>query len=163
MPVIHVRPAVPADAPAILAMVRELAVFEREPLSSVEATEADILRDCFGARPCCEVLIGEVDDLPQGFALFLPNYSTWLGRSGMHLEDLYVREAVRGTGLGRRLIAHVARVARSRGCRRLDLSALEWNPARRFYERIGFTELADWRPYRLAGEALDRMAAEAET
>ena len=158
---VRIRPAVPADARAILAMVRELATFEREPLSSVEASEADFRRDCFGTHPRCEVLIGEVDGTPEGFILFLHNYSTWLGRAGMHVEDLYVRDAARGLGLGRRLLADVARIARERACKRLDLAVLHWNPARQFYEQSGFTELSQWRPYRLAGEGLARLAAEA--
>jgi len=162
VPEIRIRPAVPADAASVVAMVRELAEFEREPLASVEAGAADFERDCFGAHPRCEILIAEVDGEAQGFALFLHNYSTWLGRAGLHVEDLYVREAARGLGLGRRLLARIARIARERGCRRLDLSVLHWNPAREFYERLGFVELADWRPYRLRDESLARLAAEAD-
>jgi GNAT superfamily N-acetyltransferase len=162
MPELRVRPAKPGDAGAILAMIGELALFEREPLSSVEAREEDLLRDCFGPRPCCEVLIGEVEGAVQGFVLFLHNYSTWLGRAGMHVEDLYVRESARRTGLGRKLLAHVARIARERRCKRLDLWVLHWNPARKFYEQLGFAELADWRPYRLTGESFARLAAEAD-
>ena len=142
-------------------MVRELAEFEREPPANVEATAADFLRDCFEDKPRCEVLIGEVDGAVGGFALFFHNYSTWLGRAGLYIEDLYVREAARGAGLGRLLLAAVARLAVERGCRRLDLSVLHWNPARQFYERLGFRELSDWRPYRLSGEALIRLAREA--
>ena len=93
MPALSIRPAVPADIPLILGMVRELALYENEPLSTVEATEADLMRDCFGERAHCEVLIGEVDGKPEGFTLFLHNYSTWLGRAGMHVEDLYVSAA----------------------------------------------------------------------
>jgi GNAT superfamily N-acetyltransferase len=159
---IRIRPALPTDAAIIVAMVRELAVFEREPLASVEASEADVLRDCFAPSPRCEVLIGEVDGAPQGFLLFFHNYSTWLGRAGLYVEDLYVRDAARGLGLGRRLMAAVARVAVERRCRRLDLSVLHWNPARRFYEQLGFVEQADWRGYRLAGEALARLAESAD-
>ena len=150
MPQLRIRPAVPADIPTILDMVRELAVYENEPVSTVEASEADLMRDCFGERANCEVLIGEVDGAIQGFTLFLHNYSTWLGRAGMHVEDLYVREAARGTGLGRKLLAHVARIARQRNCKRLELSVLHWNPARSFYEKLGFRELEEWRPYRLS-------------
>ena len=163
MPALSIRPAVPADIPLILAMVRELALYENEPLSTVEATEADLMRDCFGERAHCEVLIGEVDGKPEGFTLFLHNYSTWLGRAGMHVEDLYVSAAARGTGLGRKLLAHVARIARARNCKRLDLSVLHWNPARGFYEKLGFRELDEWRPYRLAGEGFTRLADEADS
>ena len=163
MPAPRVRPAKPGDVAAILAMIGELAHFEREPPASVEAREEDLLRDCFGAHPRCEVLIGELEGSVQGFVLFLHNYSTWLGRAGMHVEDLYVREAARGSGLGRKLLAQVARIARERRCKRLDLSVLHWNPARKFYEQLGFVELSEWRPYRLTGESFARLAAEADS
>jgi GNAT superfamily N-acetyltransferase len=161
MPKVQIRPAVPADAAMVVAMVQELAVFEREALTIVEASAADFQRDCFGPNPRCEVLIGDIDGATQGFVLFFHNYSTWLGRAGIHVEDLYVRDAARGLGLGRRLLAAVARIALARSCRRLDLSVLHWNPARRFYEQLGFVERADWRPYRLSGESLARLADEA--
>ena len=161
MAAVGVRPAVPADADEIVAMVRELAEFEREPLANVEARPADILRDCFGDNPRAEVLIGEIDGQVAGFVLFIRNYSTWLARAGLYVEDLYVRETARGTGLGKNLLAAVARLAIARGCRRLDLAVLDWNPARGFYERLGFQEKADWRPYRLEGEALARLARNA--
>lgn len=158
---IRIRPAEPADASVILAMVRELAIYEREPVASVEAREEDFLRDCFGAARRCEVLIGEVDAKVQGFALFFHNYSTWVGRAGIHVEDLFVREGARGLGLGRRLLAEVARVAIGRGCQRLDLAVLDWNPARKLYEHLGFTRQSQWLPFRLAAEGLARLAAEA--
>jgi GNAT superfamily N-acetyltransferase len=155
---LRVRPALPADAEEIVAMVRELAEFEREPPATVEANAADILRDCFADNPRAEVLIGELDGRIAGFVLFFHNYSTWLARAGLYVEDLYVRETARGTGLGRALMAALARLALARGCRRVDLSVLHWNPARNFYERLGFREMTDWRPYRLAGDALARLA-----
>ena len=158
---LSIRPAAPADAHEIALMVRELAEFEREPAASVEGTAADFLRDCFGDRPRCEVLIGEMDGRTAGFVLFFHNYSTWLGRAGLFIEDLYVRESARGTGLGRRLVAAVAALAVARGCQRLELSVLHWNPARGFYDKIGFQEMSEWRPYRLAGEALVKLAGEA--
>ena len=158
---IRVRPAEPADASVILAMVRELTVFEREPLTSVEAREEDFLRDCFGPARRCEVLIGEVDERVQGYALFFHNYSTWVGRAGIHVEDLFVRDGARGLGLGRRLLAAVAQIAVERGCRRLDLAALNWNPARELYEHLGFTPQSQWVPYRLAAKDIAKLAAEA--
>jgi ribosomal protein S18 acetylase RimI-like enzyme len=158
---LSVRPAARADAPEIALMVRELAEFEREPAAGVQATAADFLRDCFGDRPRCEVLIGETDGQTAGFVLFFHNYSTWLGRAGLYIEDLYVRERGRGSGLGRRLVAAVAALGVKRGCQRLELSVLHWNPARGFYERLGFEEMKEWRPYRLAGEALVKLAGEA--
>ena len=141
-------------------MVCELAIYEREPLISVEAREEDYLRDCFGPTRRCEVLIGEVDAHVQGFVMFFHNYSTWVGRAGIHVEDLFVREAARGLGLGRRLLAAVARIAVERDCRRLDLAVLDWNPARKLYEHLGFTPQSQWLPYRLAGEDIARLAAE---
>ncbi len=158
---IRVRPAEPADASVILAMVRELTVFEREPLTSVEAREEDFLRDCFGPARRCEVLIGEVDERVQGYALFFHNYSTWVGRAGIHVEDLFVRDGARGLGLGRRLLAAVAQIAVERGCRRLDLAVLDWNPARELYEHLGFTPQSQWVPYRLAAKDIAKLAAEA--
>jgi GNAT superfamily N-acetyltransferase len=162
LPAIRIRPAEPADGAVILALVRELAVYEREPLTSVEAREEDFRRDCFGPARRCEVLIGEVDGRVQGFVMFFHNYSTWVGRAGVHVEDLFVRETARGLGLGRRLLASVAAIALARGCRRLDLAVLDWNPARKLYERLGFTPLLQWVPYRLAGEDIARLAAEAD-
>jgi GNAT superfamily N-acetyltransferase len=158
---IRIRPAEPADASVILAMVRELAVYEREPLTSVEAREEDFLRDCFGPARRCAVLIGEVGARVQGFALFFHNYSTWVGRAGIHVEDLFVRDGARGLGLGRRLLAAVAQIAVERGCRRLDLAVLDWNPARKLYEQLGFTPQSQWVPYRLAAKDIAKLAAEA--
>ena len=158
---IRIRPAEPADAPLILALVRELAIYEREPLISVEAREEDFRRDCFGPSRHCEVLIGEVDGRAQGFVMFFHNYSTWVGRTGIHVEDLFVREGARGLGLGRRLLAAVAAIALQRGCRRLDLAVLDWNPARKLYEHLGFTQQSQWVPYRLSDDDIARLAAEA--
>jgi len=162
LPAIRIRPAQPADAGEILAMVCELALFEREPLTSVEASEEDFRRDCFGPNRRCEVLMGEVDGRVQGFIMFYYNYSTWVGRAGLHVEDFFVRESARGIGLGRRLLVAVARVAVERGCQRLDLAVLEWNPARKLYEHLGFTDQSHWVPYRLAGDAIARLAAESD-
>ena len=159
MPEIAVRPARPEDAATIVALVRELAVYEREPLSSVKLTEADILRDGFGVAPCFELLVATLDGPVAGFALFFPNYSTWEGRAGLHVEDLFVREVARGHGLGRRLMAEIARLAVTRGYQRIDLSVLEWNPARRFYERLAMDELATWRLYRMNAPEIARLAA----
>lgn len=154
-----IRPARPDDAATILRFVHELAAFERAP-DAVKATEADLLRDGWGPAPKFEALIAEQDGAPVGFALFFHNYSTWEGRAGIYLEDFYVTPAARGGGIGRRLLASLASLAVSRGCPRLDLSVLDWNPARRFYERIGLAEMEEWRPYRLTGPALARLARE---
>ena len=163
MPEIAIRPARPDDAATIVALVRELAVYEREPLSSVKLGEADILRDGFGPTPRFELLVATLDGAVEGFALFFPNYSTWEGRAGLYVEDLYVREAARGHGLGRRLMAAIARLAVERGFRRVDLSVLEWNPARRFYDRLAMRELTEWRLYRMDTATMARLAADEGT
>lgn len=155
-----IRPAVPADAPIIVGLIRELAAYEKEPLERVKVDEADILRDGFGPRPRFECLLAELGGRPGAFALFFYNYSTWEGRAGIYVEDMYVSEWARGRGIGRRLLAAIAALAEVRGCPRIDLSALQWNPARAFFERAGLIELAEWRPYRLSGSALAALAAE---
>jgi len=158
---IIVRPATPADAPVIVQLIRELAAYEREPLTSVKVTESDILRDGFGPQQRFESLLVDVGGRPAGFALFFHNYSTWEGRAGIYVEDIFVSEWARGRNVGRRLLAEIAAIAETRGFLRVDLSVLHWNPARAFYERIGLVEMSDWRPYRLKDEALASLAAEA--
>jgi GNAT superfamily N-acetyltransferase len=158
---VAIRPATAADARIIVDLIRELAIYEKEPLTSVKVTEADILRDGFGPTPRFECLLVEVADRPAGFALFFHNYSTWEGRAGIYVEDVFVSEWARGRNIGRRLLAAIAALAEARGCTRVDLSVLHWNPARAFYERLDFVEMDEWRRYRLHGEALRRLAAEA--
>jgi len=155
-----VRPATPADVETILGFIKGLAAFEREP-DAVKATLDDLLRDGFGEQPKFEVLIAELDGEPVGFALFFPTYSTWEGRPGIYLEDLFVAEHARGQGLGRKLMAALAAITVARGCRRLELSVLHWNPTREFYHHLGMGHMQEWLPYRLAGEALQALAAEA--
>lgn len=157
---IVVRSATSADVPIILTFIKGLAAFEKEP-GAVKTTAADLLRDGFGADPKFEVLIAEQDGQPVGFALFFPTYSTWEGRAGIHLEDLFVVEEARGCGVGRKLMSALAALAVARGCARLELSVLHWNPAREFYHRLGMGHLEEWLPYRLSGEALRALAAEA--
>jgi GNAT superfamily N-acetyltransferase len=153
-----VRTAGPEDAGLILELVRELAVFERAP-ASVAATAEDYRRELASKHPSFGCLIAELDGRPAGFALFFHNYSTWTGRRGIYLEDLFVRDRARGRGVGRRLLVELARVAVARGCPRLELSVLDWNPARRFYEGLGFRWKHDWLGYRLDGERLAALAA----
>ncbi len=153
-----------ADAPAIHALIVELAVYEREP-DAVAITEADLRRDGWGAAPQFECLVAEdpseKDGGICGFALFHPTYSTWTGRS-LYLEDLYVQPAHRGRGLGRSLLARVAAEAERLGCARMDWSVLLWNePAIRVYERIGAVRMEEWRRMRLTGAALRELAAQA--
>ena len=155
-----IRPATPADVETILGFIKGLAAFEKEP-DAVKATLDDLRRDGFGKQPKFEVLIAELDGEPVGFALFFPTYSTWEGRPGIYLEDLFVTEHARGQGLGRKLMAALAALAVARGCRRLELSVLHWNPTREFYHHLGMAHMQEWLPYRLAGEALQSLAAEA--
>lgn len=152
------RPATPDDAALVLALVRELATFERAP-DAVKATEVDLRRGLAGPHPAFECLIAETDGGPVGMAVFFPTFSTWEGRPGLKLHDLYVREAARGSGAGRALLAALARTALERGCTRLDLDVLDWNPARRFYERAGLRSQRGWLAYRADAEALARLAA----
>ncbi len=156
---IAVRPATVSDAAEICRMVIELAVYEREPPERVLLTEAGLVKDAFGPHPGCEILIAERHDgRVLGFTLFHHNYSTWEGRRGIHIEELYVREEARGAGLGRRLLASVAAIAAARGCPRVDLDVLHWNPARRFYEHAGLCHMDQWVHYRLEGDALAALA-----
>ncbi len=154
-----IRMAGREDATTILRLIRELAAYE-DLLDQVRASEADILRDGFGDRPRFECLLAEQGGEAVGFALFFHSYSTFEGRSCLYLEDLYVGERVRSLGLGRALMARLARLAVARGCARLELAVLDWNPARAFYRRLGFDHNTDWLPYRLGGARLEALAAE---
>lgn len=157
----RIRWATENDAALIVHFIRELAIYEKEPLMSVKVTEDAIRRDAFGANPRVEALIAEIDREPVGFTLFFPNYSTWEGKPGLYIEDIFVEESARGTGIGRKLIAAVAKIAHSRGCARIDLAVLDWNPARGFYNRIGFHHAEPWHIFRLAAVGLGALSAEA--
>ncbi len=157
MPQILIRDAVPDDVPVILTLIRELAEFEHEP-DAVVATEADLLRDGWGAEKRFSCRIVERDGKVCGFALWFFNYSTWRGRAGLYVEDLYVSPWARSGGIGARLIRDMATIAVSHGCPRMDLNVLHWNPARQFYERLGIRHLEEWLPYRIAGEDLAKLA-----
>ena len=154
-----IRMAQPEDAGTILRLIRALADFENL-LDEVRATEADIRRDGFGPDRKFECLLAEIDGEAVGFALFFVSYSTFEGRAGLYLEDLFVAESGRGLGIGRAIMARLARLANERGYARLDLSVLHWNPARAFYERLEFLQSTDWLPYRLSGDALRALAQE---
>lgn len=158
-PAVTVRPAVEQDAEVILGFVRDLAEFEKE-LHSVKATAEDFRRDGWGPDPVFQALIAEIDGKPVGFALTFRNYSTWEGRHGIFVEDLYVTPEARRYGVGRALLTDIARRAVAAGCRRVDLNVLNWNPARDFYSRIGLTHMEEWLPYRLTGAALTELAAQ---
>ena len=146
------------DAGEIVRLVRALAEYENEPPSIVRMTEADVLRDGFGEPRRFEALIAAANGESVGFALFFHNYSTWEGRAGIYVEDLFVEPRARGRGLGRMLMAALARIAHERGCRRLDLNVLTWNPTREFYHRIGLSHLDEWLPYRMRPDAIAAMA-----
>ena len=155
---ITLRPAEPADAATILGFVRELAAFEREP-DAVVATEPMLAAALFGERPAAEAVIAERDGEPVGFALFFANFSTWTGRQGLYLEDLYVTPAARGAGVGKALLVHLAGIARDRGWARFEWSVLDWNtPAVEFYRAMGAQPMDEWTVQRVSGEALERLA-----
>jgi GNAT superfamily N-acetyltransferase len=154
-----IRQAVPADVPLILEFIRALALFEREP-DAVTATEADLLRDGFGPEPYYHCLIAEQDGKPAAFAFYFFNYSTWTGRPGLYLEDLYVHTEFRGLGIGKALLARVAAIAVEKNCPRLQWEVLDWNtPAVEFYKSLGASFLDEWRNVRMIGEALAKLAA----
>ena len=162
-PPIHSRcaivPAQRAHVAAIHAMVRELAEYEK--LTHLVSGSADDLQaELFGKQPTIEAIVALADALPVGFALFFHNYSTFLARKGLYLEDIYVQPAYRRRGIGHAMLVHLARVAVERGCGRFEWSVLNWNePAIRFYEGLGATVMPDWRIVRVTGDGLHALAA----
>ena len=156
-----IRPAAIKDVPTILGFIRELAAYEK--LShEVVATEDLLRRHLFGARPAAEVRIASLAAQDVGFALFFTNFSTFVGRPGIYLEDIYVRPHARGRGVGKALLRDVARLAVQRDCGRLEWSVLNWNePAIRFYESMGAVPMSDWKVYRVTGPALAEIASHA--
>lgn len=154
MPAIAIRAATADDAALILRFIRELAVYERAE-QEVVATEADIRASLFGGKGPARALICSVDGVDAGFAVYFFNYSTWQGRKGLYLEDLYLTPAHRNVGAGLALLRHLARIAVAEGCGRFEWSVLDWNdPALRFYRSIGAWPMDEWVRYRLAGPAL---------
>jgi GNAT superfamily N-acetyltransferase len=158
MSTITLRFATAEDVGLLLQLIRELAAYEKAP-GAVVATEEDLRRHGFGPEPRFEALLALVDGEPAWFALFYPDFSTWRGRSGIFLEDLYVREWARGLGVGRRLMARLAAIALERDWRALHFNVLDWNPARGFYQRLGITTRSEWLPHRATDETLRRLAA----
>ena len=156
---IRVRFATAEDCGLLLRLIRELAVYERAP-DAVVASEADLRRHGFGPDPQFEAILAFLDGEPAGVALFHSRFSTWLGRPGLYLEDLYVTETARGQGVGRRLMTRLAAIAVERGWGRIDFHVLDWNPARRFYHRLGMEHLGEWLRYGGDEAALRRLAAE---
>lgn len=158
MSTVSIRPAVESDIPLIYTLIRELAEFERL-LDEMTATEEKLRQTLFGPRPAAEVLIASVDGATAGYALFFHNYSTFHARPGLYLEDLFVRPAFRGHGIGRALLARLAAVALERNCAHVDWIVLDWNEsAIRFYQSLGARPATDWRVFRLAGEPLRKLA-----
>ncbi len=155
---ISIRPATPADVPLILTFIRELATYEK--LSHlVVATEQDFHGALFGAKPVIEAVMASLDGEPVGYALFFPNFSTFLGKPGLYLEDLYVRPEARGFGAGRALLEHLAQIAVERGWGRFEWSVLDWNePSILFYKKMGATAMDEWTIFRMTGEALKKLA-----
>ena len=153
-----IRPATPADVATILGFVRDLAAFEREP-DAVDATEPMLAAALFGDAPAAEAVIAEAAGEAVGFALFFHNFSTWTGRRGLYLEDLYVTPAARGQGVGKALLRHLAALAVARDCARFEWSVLDWNAAAiAFYRSVGAVGMDGWTVQRLSGDALARLA-----
>ena len=155
----RIRKATAGDTALILSFIQALAEFERAP-NEVKATEADLLRDGFGPNPFYFCLIAEHDGRPAGFAFYFFNYSTWVGRPGIYVEDLFVLPEFRGRGIGKAMLQQVAAIAVEAGCQRLQLQVLDWNtPAIEFYRAVGGEFMDEWRTVRVNGEALGRGAS----
>jgi GNAT superfamily N-acetyltransferase len=155
---ITIAPATPDDLPTILSLIRELAEYEKL-LDRVTATEGLLRQTLFGPRPYAEVLIARVERRAVGYALFFHTCSTFLARPGMYLEDVYVQPAFRGRGVGKALLAEVARVSRDRGCGRLEWAVLNWNtPAIEFYQSLGAQPMEGWTTYRMDERAIAKLA-----
>lgn len=158
---LRIRTAEPSDVRLLLDLVRELAEYERMA-HEVVATEDLFASALFGPHRPVEAIIAELDGTPVGFAIYFHNFSTFVGRRGLYLEDLFVRPMYRGRGYGEALLAHLARLAVERGCGRFEWSVLDWNePAIGFYRKLGAVPMHDWTVFRLTGDALDRLAAHA--
>jgi GNAT superfamily N-acetyltransferase len=156
----EIRPARVEDVPIILQLIRDLATYERAP-NDVTATEEQLAEVLFGARPSAEVLLAFEQDTAVGFAVFFHNFSTWLGRPGLYLEDLFVKPEMRGKGYGRALLVHLATIARERGCGRMEWAVLDWNdPAIQFYRKLGAKPMNEWTVFRLTSDGIAQLAEE---
>lgn len=154
----RIRPATPADIPTIRALIVALAVYEREP-DAVKASEADLHAALFGERPLAEAVLAESDGVAVGLALYFTNFSTWAGRGGLYLEDLFVLPEARGQGVGKALLVHLAQIAVARGYARFEWSVLDWNtPAIGFYTALGAKPQDEWTVMRVEGAALAALA-----
>jgi GNAT superfamily N-acetyltransferase len=154
----EIRPAQVEDVPTILDLIRDLAAYERAP-NEVTATEEQLVDVLFGKKPSAEVLLAFEDKAPVGFAVFFHNFSTWLGRPGLYLEDLFVKPEARGKGYGRALLVDLAKIARDRGCGRMEWAVLDWNdPAIQFYRKLGAKAMDEWTVFRLARDGIAKLA-----
>ena len=154
----EIRTARVEDVPIILQLIRDLATYERAP-NDVTATEEQLVEVLFGPRPSAEVMLAFEEDTAVGFAVFFHNFSTWLGRPGLYLEDLFVKPEVRGKGYGRALLVHLAKIARERGCGRMEWAVLDWNdPAIQFYHKLGAAPMDEWTVFRLTGDGIAKLA-----
>jgi GNAT superfamily N-acetyltransferase len=158
-----IRPARVEDVPIILQLIRDLATYERAP-HEVTATEEQLVDVLFGKRPAAEVLLAFEGQSPVGFAVYFYNFSTWLGRPGLYLEDLFVKPDKRGKGYGRALLVELAKIARDRECGRMEWAVLNWNePAIKFYRSLGAKPMDQWTVFRLTGDGIARLANAADT
>ncbi|HYJ86550.1 MAG TPA: GNAT family N-acetyltransferase [Pyrinomonadaceae bacterium] len=156
---LRIEPATERDIPLILEFVRGLAEYEKH-LDRVEATEERIRKTLFGAEPAAQVVFAYDNDTPVGYAVFFYTYSSFVALPGMYLEDLFVKPEARGKGVGRELLRYLARLAKEKGCSRIEWAVLNWNePAIGFYKRLGAVPMDEWDVYRLSGTDLDRLAA----
>lgn len=161
-PALRLRPAVRADVPLILRFIRALAEYEKL-LDEVVATEAALEEHLFGSQPRSEVILAEWNGVSAGFALYFHNFSTFLCRPGIYLEDVFVHPEFRGRGIGKALLLELARIARQRGCGRFEWAVLDWNkPSIQFYESLGAEAMDEWRLMRVSGPALNRLADQGE-
>jgi GNAT superfamily N-acetyltransferase len=160
-PHFEIKPATAADVPVILSLIRELAEYERAPHDAV-ATEPQLREVLFGEKPSAEVLLASENEKPVGFAVYFFNFSTWLGRPGLYLEDLFVRPEVRAKGYGYALLVKHAQIARDRGCGRMEWAVLDWNePAIQFYKKLGAAPMEEWTVFRLTSDGIAKLAGEA--
>jgi GNAT superfamily N-acetyltransferase len=158
MTALEIRTTTEADVPVILGLIRDLATYEREP-DAVVATEEGLREVLFGAKPSAEVLLALENAEPVGFAVYFYNFSTWLGRPGLYLEDLFVRPEKRGKGYGRALLERLAQIAKERGCGRMEWAVLDWNdPAIQFYRKLGAEPMNEWTVFRLTQEGISKLA-----
>ena len=154
----QIRPAHVEDVPVILQLIRDLATYERAP-DEASATEEQLAEVLFGEKPAAEVLLAFEEESPVGFAVYFFNFSTWLGRAGLYLEDLFVKPEKRGKGYGRALLIELAKIARDRGCGRMEWAVLDWNePAIKFYRALGAKPMNEWTVFRLTGGEIGKLA-----